>query len=48
MTERRIDWLYHSLSLIVVFIGITAGFVLQNRKDAKADRLQEKRYFEVL
>ncbi|MFY0644677.1 MAG: hypothetical protein JXR19_09460 [Bacteroidia bacterium] len=46
MAKNRIDWLYHILNLIVVFIGITAGFVLQNKKEAKINRSDERHYIQ--
>ena len=44
MEKKKIDWLNHSISLIVVFLGVTAGFILQNQKDNASDRDLEKKY----
>lgn len=44
MKSKNIDWLNHFVSLVVVFLGITAGFLLQNRKEGAANRALELKY----
>ena len=44
MKTKKIDWLYHFMSLLVVFLGITAGFLLQNRKEDSGNRVLEQKY----
>jgi len=44
MKNNKIDWLNHSISLIVVFLGVTAGFILQSEKESSYERELEKKY----
>jgi hypothetical protein len=44
--KRKINWLEQGVSLLVVFIGISAGFILQNHKEALQDRKLERKYIE--
>lgn len=42
----NINWLNHSIELVVVFLGITAGFILQNFNETANDKKLEKKYME--
>lgn len=41
---KKINWQTHIIELLVVFLGITAGFVLQNNKEENADKELEQKY----
>lgn len=43
---KKIKWTTHLIELVVVFLGITAGFVLQNKKEQNADKELEQKYTE--
>ncbi|WP_163321987.1 hypothetical protein [Draconibacterium mangrovi] len=41
--KKKINWLYYSIELLVVFIGVTAGFLLNNwREDNSNSKLEQK------
>jgi len=42
----KAGWLRLSLELIAVFVGITAGFFLNNYQESKKDQKQEHRYLD--
>jgi hypothetical protein len=42
--ERKINWWYYSLELVVVFVGVTAGFLLNNWREENADIRLEQKY----
>ena len=44
MKNNKIDWLNHFIGLLVVFLGVTAGFILQNRKETSANKELEQKY----
>lgn len=44
--KKPINWTKLILELIVVFLGVTAGFVLQNLKESSAQKAQEVKYIE--
>lgn len=46
--DRKINWIYLGIELLVVFLGISAGFFLQNYKDHKANNELEASYFDGL
>lgn len=43
---KKINWITHIIELLVVFLGITAGFVLQNNKEQNANKEIEQKYIE--
>lgn len=43
---KKINWPTHIAELLVVFLGITAGFVLQNNKEQNEDNELEQKYIE--
>ena len=46
---KKIDWTSHFIELVVVFIGITAAFILNNwREDRAEDKLALKYYSSLL
>jgi len=44
MKTKKIDWLNHIIGLFVVFLGVTAGFILQNRKETITNQNLEQKY----
>lgn len=48
MTKKRnkINWTYYIIELAVVFIGVTAGFLLNNWREDNAELKLEKKYLE--
>ncbi len=44
--KRKLGWF--ALELVVVFLGVTAAFVLDNWGEARRERAQERRYLEAL
>jgi len=44
MKKRKINWAYYIVELLVVFIGVTAGFVLNNWREDKAEIRLEQKY----
>lgn len=42
--NKKINWIYLAIELLVVFLGITAGFFLQNYKDRVTKTEKEKNY----
>jgi hypothetical protein len=41
--KKKINWFYYLLELLVVFIGVTAGFLLNNwREESKDSKLEQK------
>ena len=45
-SQNKISLTKLALELLVVFLGVSAGFLLQNNKEIKADRDLEKKYLE--
>jgi len=43
---KKIKWTKLAIELIVVFLGVSAGFLLQNRKEASANKEQEQKYLQ--
>ena len=43
---KKINWTIHIIELFVVFLGITAGFVLQNNKEQNENKEFEQKYIE--
>lgn len=43
-SKAKIDWFNHLISLVVVFLGVTAGFILQNKKESSLNRSLEDKY----
>ena len=43
---KKINWTNHIIELLVVFLGITAGFVLQNDKEQSQNKEFEQKYIE--
>ena len=41
---KKINWTNHIIELLVVFLGITAGFVLQNDKEQNQNKEFEQKY----
>lgn len=41
---KKINWANHIIELLVVFLGITAGFVLQNDKEQSQNKEFEQKY----
>ncbi len=41
---KRINWTYYIIELAVVFIGVTAGFLLNNWREENADIKLEQKY----
>jgi len=44
MKKREINWVYYIVELLVVFIGVTAGFVLNNWREENAEIRLEQKY----
>jgi len=44
MKNKKIDWPGHLIELIVVFIGITLAFMLNNWRESYSDRLMAEKY----
>ncbi len=44
--RTKIGWTYYLIELLVVFIGITAGFLLNNWREDNAELKLEKKYLE--
>ncbi len=44
--KNKRSWTYYFLELLVVFIGVTAGFLLNNWRDDNAELRLEKKYLE--
>lgn len=44
--KRKKGWLWLTLELIVVFIGVTAGFLFDNFREDQANRRLEQKYLE--
>jgi hypothetical protein len=44
--KRKKGWLWLGLELIVVFIGVTAGFLFDNFREDQANRRLEQKYLE--
>lgn len=45
---KKIDWTSHFIELIVVFIGITAAFLLNNWRESRAEQKLELKYYSSL
>lgn len=43
---KRINWTYYIIELAVVFIGVTAGFILNNWREDTAENKMEQKYIE--
>lgn len=43
-TKKKINWWYYTLELFVVFIGVTAGFLLNNWREDNANLKLEQKY----
>jgi len=41
---KKINWTNHIIELLVVFLGITAGFILQNDKEQNENKEFEQKY----
>jgi hypothetical protein len=46
MKKKEIYWLDHLIELVVVFLGVTASFVLLNVGNSKNERAMESKYIE--
>lgn len=46
MKNRSFSWYIPIIELLVVFLGVTSGFVLQNYGDNKKDKMMEENYLE--
>ncbi len=46
MKKKNRSWTYYLLELLVVFIGVTAGFLLNNWREDNAELLLEHQYLE--
>jgi len=44
--KTKIKWAYYFIQLLVVFIGVTAGFLLNNWREETSERKLEKKYLE--
>lgn len=44
MKKKKINWAYYIVELLVVFIGVTAGFLLNNWREHKAEIRLEQKY----
>lgn len=44
MAKKKINWLYYLIELLVVFIGVTAGFLLNNWREENTSIKLEQRY----
>jgi hypothetical protein len=44
MNKVKIEWTNHIIELVVVSIGITAAFALNNWNEGKKEKQQEKNY----
>lgn len=42
--RKKINWFYYLLELLVVFIGVTAGFLLNNWREEKSNSKLEQKY----
>jgi len=45
---KKIDWTSHFIELVVVFIGITGAFLLNNWRETRAERKLEFKYYNSL
>ncbi len=46
INKKKRSWTYYFLELLVVFIGVTAGFLLNNWREDNAELRLEKKYLE--
>jgi len=46
LMNKKIDWLNHTLELVVVFISITAAFMLENWRENRKERQLEQKYLD--
>jgi hypothetical protein len=46
MAKKKINWLYYLIELLVVFIGVTAGFLLNNWREDAVEKKMEHKYIE--
>lgn len=44
--KSKISWTYYFIELAVVFIGVTAGFILNNWREDTAENKMERKYME--
>lgn len=44
MRKKKINWVYYIVELLVVFIGVTSGFVLNNWREDNAEIRLEQKY----
>ena len=44
--KSKINWTYYIIELVVVFIGVTAGFLLNNWREDAAENKMEHKYME--
>ena len=44
--KTKINWTYYIIELAVVFIGVTAGFLLNNWREDSAEKKMERKYLE--
>ena len=44
--KKKIYWLNHLIELVVVFLGVTASFVLLNLSNSRNERAMESKYME--
>ena len=42
--QKKINWFYYLLELLVVFIGVTAGFLLNNWREENSNAKLEQKY----
>lgn len=47
MGKKKINWLYYSIELLVVFIGVTAGFILNNWREDNLEKKLEVKYLNI-
>lgn len=45
-TKTKVNWTYYIIELAVVFIGVTAGFILNNWREDSAENKMEHKYIE--
>jgi hypothetical protein len=44
MNKTKIEWKNHFVELVVVFVGITLAFILNNWRESYKDKNLEKKY----
>jgi len=44
--KTKINWTYYIIELAVVFIGVTAGFLLNNWREDSAEKKMERKYLQ--